>query len=125
MLEHEKKLKNINNYLKKIQMIISNNSFFTIFGFNFVKKKSIDDIFCCIEGSFPEEYKNAIKKLGKKKLKGYSIYLEFLNSFKKHKSISSKHYLVKQNEILAQSSTLKSLLATDFKIVFENNDNMF
>jgi hypothetical protein len=122
MSGHEKKLENINNYLKKIQMIISNNSSFSIFGFKFVKKKSIDDIFCCIEGTFPNEYRNAINRLDKKKLKGYSIYLELLSSFKKYKSMSSNHYMIKYDEILTQVSLLKKRMATDFKIVFENSD---
>ena len=121
MFDEEKTLENINNYLKKLMFIINNNASFTIFGFKFIKKNRVDDIFCCIEGTFPKEYRDEIKRLGVQTFKGYNCYVELLDSFKKYKSLSSDYYMVKYNIALRQITVLRTSLKADFKKVSKEN----
>ena len=123
MFDEEKTLENINNYLKKLTLIINNNASFTILGFKFISKNRVDDIFCCIEGTFPKEYRDTIRRLGTHSFKGYNCYLELLNSFKRYKSLSSDHYMVKYNIALRQITVLKSSLRADFKKLLKDNIN--
>ena len=123
MFDEEKTLENINNYLKKMTMVINSNASFSIFGFKFIKRNRVDDVLCCIEATLPKEYKDAIRKHGAQKFRGYSCYLELLDSFKKYKSFSPDHYIVKHNIVLRQITVLKSSIQSDFRKVAQENIN--
>ncbi len=125
MFEEEKVLTSINNYLQKLVLIINGKASFGIFGFKFIKKNRVDDILCCIEATLPSEYKDTVKRLGSRDFKGYNCYLELLESFKKYKSPSSEHYMIKYNIVLRQITVLKPSIKTDLKKVSQDNINKF
>lgn len=119
MINEEKVSSDISSYLKKLDFYVSKNASFSFFNYKFVDKTRIDDILCCIEASFPEEYKNYLRKKGSKALIGYSAYIEMITTIRKAKSLSSSTYLINYTLLQKQITHFKSSLRFDFKKIAE------
>ena len=50
----------IKKYLRKLVKIINEEASFTFFKVKIVEKKRIDDILCCVDATFPDEYKSLL-----------------------------------------------------------------
>ena len=125
MFNPEETLATIGSYLNKLKKTIEKQATFTWFKIKIVPKKRIDDLLCCIEGSFPEEYKNHIKTLGSNNLSGYKAYQKLIAAIRRKSFFCSENYSVLYEEALHQIMAFQSGLKSDLKKVFEANNNMF
>jgi hypothetical protein len=125
MLNIEETYVAINNYLLKLQKVIEKQATFTWFKTKFVPKKRIDDLLCCIEGSFPSEYKEYIKTYGGSNLTGYKAYQKLLVSIRRKALLSSETYSIKYEDVIYLIKSFQSGLKSDLKKVCESDNNMF
>lgn len=114
----------INKFLSKLKKEIEEQATFTWFKTKFVSKKRIDDLLCCIEGSFPEEYKQRIRETGGIGLNGYRAYQRLANIVRRKAFFSSESYSVDYVEVFSQIRVFQSGLKLDFKKLCETNDTM-
>ena len=125
MFNPDETLVTIKNYLTKLTRIINDQATFTWFHTKIVKKTKIDDILCCIEGSFPDEYKNFVKRHGTRDLKGYACYQQLLDMLRGKSMLFSDSYSVKHNEAIKQIQTLTKFLKADFTKVCNSMSDMY
>lgn len=115
----EESMLNLHKYVKKLTNIVQNNAIFTFLDKKLIDKRTIDDILCCIESSFPEEYKDYIKKPIGRKSKSYSCYSRLKEKIQKKFFLSSSHYLVYYKEIPSITQALLKTIEADIKFINE------
>ena len=86
----------IKKYLKKLNIIISDNSSFVFGSYRFVNKKRIDDIICCIEASWPKELKDIAQYKFEKDLNSLKIYKGILENITNKTFISNCQVVLKK-----------------------------
>ena len=114
-----------NSYLLKLKNVIEEQASFTWFKTKYVSKKRIDDLLCCIEGSFPEEYKNHIREFGDLSLSGYRTYKNMANCIRKKALLFPDNYSIDFAHVLHQIKAFQSGLKSDLKKLCETGSNMF
>ena len=87
-------IKELQDYIKKMQHIINNNSSFSFLKYKFIKKSRIDDIMCCIYKALPDEYKKML--VSKKNYEKYKsiVYYRMLIKIIKHTFSFDKNMLM-------------------------------
>jgi hypothetical protein len=125
MLNYEDVYITISDYLLKLKQLIGSQAYATWFKTRIISKKRIDDILCCIEGSFPEEYKNYVKVHGSTSLGGFKAYQKLIASIRRRVFLNSESYAVLYEEALLQIRNFQSGLKLDLKRVCESDNNMF
>jgi hypothetical protein len=107
-------IEEIKKYLKKLNIIIDNNSSFSFGSYRFVNKQRIDNIICCIESNWPEMLKKT-SKYYKKGLDSEKFFKIFLNTITNKTFISSSLYLIKYDVFIEQSAHLIKTINYDLK----------
>lgn len=115
----------INGYLTKIKRVIDTQTSFTWFKNKYVPKKRIDDLLCCIEGSFPDEYRENIKTHGGSNMSGYRAYQKLTASLRRKALLSSESYSIVYEEVLSLMKSFQSNIRYDLRKVCESDNNMF
>lgn len=115
---------NTRKYLKKLLSVMDNEASFTFARVKVISKTRIDDITCCIEGSFPDEYKSYGKKRGAKKLTSQIMYAHLLEVLKRKFPLSSNQYLVNYKEATQIITTLVSAYERDIRAIFREDAGM-
>lgn len=105
-------------YLKKLKTIIENEATFIFFKTRLINKSRLDDILCCIEASFPDEYKDCIKRTGGKSLRSYRMYRELVGLIKRKSLLSSASYSVLFQEAINVIDNLSRGILSDYKRVY-------
>lgn len=119
MFNPDESVAELKKHFKKLQYIIDNDAVLTLINTKIVKKNSIDDVLCCIEASFPLEYKNFLKQQGAKKLKSRFYYDILKEKIQNKFMFSSSHYAVKFKETPQLISAITKNLNSDFHIICE------
>lgn len=115
----------LHKYFKKLAKIITNEATFTFMETKIVNKARIDDILCCIDGTFPEDYKAYTKKRGAKKLQSNVNYVQLLKTIKNKFALSSSYYSVRYKQALAQIDAVLMYLSKDIEFVYSDESGMF
>ena len=115
----------INSYLLKLKKVVEEQATFTWFKTRFVSKKRVDDLLCCIEGSFPEEYKKHIEKYGGSNMAGYKTYQKLTIAARRKALLSSDSYSVDYAQVLYLIKSFQSGIKSDLKKLCESDNNMF
>ncbi len=124
VINPEEEVVKTNNFLKKLLSIINNEASFTLFKTKFISKIRIDDITCCIEGSFPKEYKVYGKKRGERKLNSKIVYTH-LKEVVKHKfPLTPDQYLVDYKEAIQTITTFMAAYERDIKLIYKEGSDM-
>ena len=109
----------IKGYLLKLKKIINNEATFNFGKTKVINKSKIDDILCCVEGSFPQEYRDYLKKYGVNKLKS-KVYINQLHAAIKNKFLfSTTNYAVNVPHAESMMSAIMSVLDSDLNKVLE------
>lgn len=90
----EEQKENINAYLKKLRRIISMENSFSFGNSKIVSKSRIDDIICCVQASYPDAFRDYIKKNGPKSLETQTYFLKLVEISTKKFFLSQDHYIV-------------------------------
>ena len=123
MCDLEEKIVELKKYFKKILIIINNETVFTLIKTKFVNKNRIDDIICCIEGTFPEEYKHFLKK--GKQLKSSTYYTQLLKVVRTPFWLNQSLYSVKHEEVEYYITAILSSIESDIRFVYSNESELF
>ena len=125
MLNPVESAQDIKKYLRKLLKLIDQEAMFTFFKTKLVDKSRADDIICCIEASFTDEYKNFVKKTGGKKLKSYGLWQRALAAIKNRYFLSSSVYSVRTTEAMQTISGVISTIDSDIKFLYGEASGMF
>ena len=115
----------VKKYLKKLLLVIENDAIFTMINSKIIDKKRIDDILCCVEASWPEDYKNYLAKKGTKKLKSPLYYKQLLMAIKNKFMFSTNNYSVKYKMAKSLISSLIVSIDNDIKHIYNEWKSMF
>lgn len=115
----------LKKYLKKLMFLIEREAIFTFIKTKIVDKKKIDDILCCIEATFPEEYRAFIKKSGTRGLKSYSLYLKIMEAIKNKFLFSTSVYRVKHGEAMSLIASMMKTIDSDINFIYSDQSGMF
>lgn len=110
----------IAKYLKKLQYTINNEEIITLINVKIIDKKRIDDILCCIEASWPEEYKAYLSRDDARNLKSHSCYLQLLQLIKNKFLFSNSVYAVQYQSVPRVITLLLNSLESDINFVLNS-----
>ena len=106
----------IKKYLSKLSYLIQREATFSFFKTRLVDKSRVDDIICCIEASFPEEYKAVVKRTGSGGyLKTHKYWQQVLRAVKNDFRLSSSLYSVKTDPAIQAIGSMGMSLESDFR----------
>jgi len=117
VLSVEESLLEFNKYLKKLSLILGTESKFSFMKFKFYDKKRLDDIMCCIESSWPEEYKMFVKKRGEKDLNSPICYNRLVRLIRNKFMFSPNSYYLNESEVVRTIRSLQAALQKDMKFI--------
>ena len=104
-------------YLKKLYLILSTEKKTVIFGINLYDKKRIDDVMCCIEASWPTEYKIFVSKRGEKDLKSSICYNQLVKVVRNKFLFSANIYSVDIDSAMQLIKKLQITLDKDMEYI--------
>ena len=125
MLNPQKSLIETKKYLKKLKSIIEKQAKFTFIKSKLLDRLVIDDLLCCIEASFPDEYKEFVKKKGGRSLKSYVILKDLQAVIKGRFLFSSSYYSVRHKEAYELIDRLSKTLDYDLNLILSSSSDMF
>ena len=99
MLNIEQELENLNSYIQKLRKIVSFDCSFTFGNTKIVNKSRIDDVICCIQASYPKDYKEYVKRNGTKSLETYLFFQKMLSVATNKWFLSSNFYAINYAEL--------------------------
>lgn len=112
-------------FLKRIQMVVKNDTVFALGKVRLYNKDRIDDLICCLESSFPDVYKNLIKNKVAKKFQTYQMYLQLAVVLKKKFILSSSIYQVDLDAANALINGLLAKIDEDVRFITNNDGGMY
>ena len=90
----DEQLQNLNLYLRKLKRVISTEASFSFGNTKIVSKARVDDVLCCIQASYPHDFKDYVKRNGNKSLESHLCFQQLLNVVTKKFFLSSNQYSV-------------------------------
>ena len=119
----DEQLQELKVYLNKLTKIIAKESSFVLGNKRIVGKARIDDIVCCVQANYPDEFVEYVKRNGIKSLQSHLCYQQLLAVVTKKFILSSEHYLI---DFARFTSLLSMLIQTmEKEKVRVMNDNNF
>ena len=97
-------------YLRKLLKVVMQEATFSLIKSKIIDKNRIDDVLCCVEASWPEDYKRYITKVNSKKLKSPIYYKQMVLAIKNKFLFSTSCYSVRyDNAVQAINMLIKSI----------------
>ena len=118
-MNNQEEVLEVQKYLKKLESIIKMDCTFNFADLRLYDKKRIDDVICCIEGSWPDEYKKYIAKKGSTKLKTPKLYKLLFDAVKNRFLFSTSCYSVKYNIALTSIIQLQDSFVQDLNFIMK------
>lgn len=115
----------IKKYLNKLMQIIEKEAVFNLFKSKIFDKKRIDDIMCCVEASWPEDYKKYIANFDTRRIKSLIYYKKLMLAVKNRFLFSTNCYAIKQKDALDAIYMLSRAIDTDMKFIYSDQSGMF
>ena len=112
-------------YLKKLLPVIENEASFFLLSSRIIDKKRIDDVMCCIEASWPEDYKKYIAKFDTKKIKSPLYYKQLILAVKNRFFFSTSCYSVNYRLALQAIHSLSTSIESDMRFIYSDQSGMF
>lgn len=111
-------------YLEKIKLILVKPKL-AFFDKRYLKKLEIEDLICCLEASFPEIFKKAIKDHKQSSLKSVRLYRNLTLALKLKKSkFFADCYVVSFKECYSLTEGLIKTIDSDIKKIVEDSTDM-
>lgn len=115
-------IENIKNYLKKLLRIIEYDTKFSFGNCRFVDKTKIDDIICCIDASFPANYKKWLKYATpreRKKITSDIAYTKLKNIAQNKIFFNNNYYSTNIIQVRECVNTISANIEHDFSYVYK------
>ena len=113
-------IRTLQDYFRKLQRILQNESDFTFCGYKLVKKDKIDDVLCCILATFPERYKKLINDKKARTLSSILAYNLLFNAAKQRFAFNSNVYLVHYENVKKYIDTIIRNIERDIDFIEKN-----
>ncbi len=120
MLTVDESIIELRKHLKKLSNVINNNSSFTFLKVKIVDKNRIDDVLCCIEASFPDEYKKLLRQKKSSGLKSIALYHSLRASIQRKFIFSSESYCVRYKDAQSIIAGFTVILEQDIRYLYNN-----
>lgn len=117
MYNPDDNINDLRKYLKKLRNTIEKEAIFSIFDSKIVDKKKVDDILCCIEASFPQQYRDYVKINGAYKLKSSQVYRSLQKAIRNKFFFSANAYKVVLSSAIASITALETSLDSDMRLI--------
>ena len=118
-MNNQEEVLEVQKYLKKLESIIKMDCTFNFFDLRLYDKKRIDDVICCIEGSWPDEYKKYIAKKSSTKLKTPKLYKLLSDAVKNRFLFSTSCYSVNYYMALSAITQLYTSIVQDLNYILK------
>ena len=115
----------LKKYLRKLLKTINEEATFTFMKVKIINKKKIDDILCCSDATFPDDYKDYVKKYGPKRLKSADHYQQLIASIRRKVWFDSNSYDVLYKDAIALIEGIISTIDRDINMVYSMETSMF
>ena len=113
-------------YANKLLKIIQRETTFSFMNLRLVNKNRVDDILCCIDATFPEEYKIYTKKAGRsKRLDTQLHYYQLLQAIKNKILLSPSSYKVYYKEAVTAINKFITAIDKDFIRIADEIGDIF
>ena len=90
----DEQLQDLKLYLNKLKRIITNESSFSFGNKRIISKSRVDDIVCCVQANYPDDFTEYVKRNGIKSLQSHLCYQQLLAVVTKKFILSPEHYLI-------------------------------
>lgn len=90
----DEQLQNLAVYLNKLKKIIQEQASFTFGRTKLVSKARIDDVLCCIQASYPQDFKEYVKRNGTKSLQTNLCFQQLLSVVTKQTIFAPGSYAI-------------------------------
>ena len=90
----DEQLQELKIYLNKLKKVVTNESTFSLGNKRIVSKTRVDDIICCVQANYPDEFTEYVKRNGIKSLQSHLCYQQLLAVVTKKFILSKEHYLI-------------------------------
>lgn len=110
----------LKKYLKKLIFVIENETTFSFFNTAFIDTKRLDDILCCIQASWPENYKAFINKKGDSKIRSSLAYKKAILAIKNKFILSPSLCTVNRKIATAEIIKVLTYIDEDIKYIEKN-----
>ena len=125
MLNPDEVTLELQKYFKKLKRILNEESTGGWFGKKSVNKSRVEDMLCCIEGSFPEEYKRYIESHGlASRVKSYKLFQQLQTVIKNKSFLNSNAYSVNVDDANRILSGIMSTLPGDISFIYSSESGM-
>lgn len=125
MINPQEKTVDFQKYLKKLRFIIEREAFFTFMDLKIVDKQKIDDVWCCLQASWPNELKDYVVKVGKKNVKSQVYYDQLYKAVKNKFFFSSTCYKVDVHNAISAITSLATSIERDMQFIYNEQSGMF
>ncbi len=125
MINPEEELLDFKKYLKKILTLIDSEAIFTWFDTRFLDKNRIDDLLCCLEASWPEDYKNYISKYSTSRVKSTKNLRHLKDVITNKFFMNNSVYLIRYSEAQLAISQLLQSIDSDMKNIYRSQYDNF
>ena len=115
----------LKKYLRKLLTIIEREAQFTLIKSKIFNKKRIDDALCCIDASWPEDYKSYITKYRSTRLNSPAIYKKLILAIKNKFFLSSDCYSVQYEDTIKAIKALMVSIDKDMNFIYSEESGMF
>ena len=75
----DEQLQDLTVYLNKLKRIIIEQASFTFGRTKIVNKARVDDVICCIQASYPQDFQEYVKRNGAKSFQTYLCFQQLLS----------------------------------------------
>ena len=115
----------LKKYLDKLRLALDNQALFSLGNKKYINKQMIDDILCCVEASFPEDFKKYEKEFGNiHALKTSKVYTKLTQSIRNKSFFSKNIYVFYYNETVPLIEHLKRTISSDLEQIKKQNHNI-
>ena len=112
-------------YLRKLLKVIMYEAFFSFGKSKIIDKNRIDDVLCCVEVSWPEDYKKYLTKVNSKRLKSPMHYNQMILAIKNKFLFSSSCYYVYYDKAVRAINMLIKSIDEDMCYIHSEDSGMF
>ena len=125
MINPQESIIDFDKYLKKLRYTIEYCAVFSFIDLRILNKNVVDDIWCCLEASWPAAYKEYIAKHDKKKVKSHVYYEQLFKAVKNRFLFSSSYYKVDLNRAISAITSLSASIKQDINFICNDQSGMF
>ena len=125
MINPEESVIDFKKYLRKILSLIDKEAIFSWFDIRFLDKNRIDDLLCCLEASWPEDYKNYISKYSTSRVQSTKNLRRLKGIVTNKFFMNNSVYLIRYSEAQLAISQLLQSIDSDMKNICRSQYDNF